>query len=236
MRALNGGLRVLICDVLVRELEEYIKLFGTSEEAGRCHSPMIPSVHFFCIHYVCVYTGQLEFAVQRFKWLRQKLHVYTQSYVAVFPAKWFVFEYIERILDKTVFRCVARCLARTFCTRTRSHMKQLLKSMESAATSVKAGPFTHAFKKACEFETELDAKLLVTSSGLGISDGFSATGDEDSESDRIRRRHMRRSQTSGSGAGDVGPAHDSIDITSFGTVSLHVLPSSLMFITAGSTG
>ena len=54
MRALNVGVRVLICDVLVRELEEYIKLFGTSEEAGRCHSPMIPSVHIFCIHYVCV--------------------------------------------------------------------------------------------------------------------------------------------------------------------------------------
>jgi hypothetical protein len=106
--------------------------------------------------------------------------------------------------------------------------EQLLKSMESAATSVhfppfwpkapsvalkpfiqvKAGPFTHAFKKACEFETELDAKLLVTSTGLGVSDGFSATGDEDSESDKIRRRNARRSQTSGSGAGDVGPAHD----------------------------
>jgi len=46
----------------------------------------------------------------------------------------------------------------------------------SHVTQVKAGPFTHAFKKACEFETELDAKLLVTSSGLGVSDGFSATG------------------------------------------------------------
>ena len=91
-----------------------MKLFGTEEEAG-----------------------QLEFAVQRFKWLRQKLHVYTQAYAAVFPPKW----------------CVARCLARSFCTRTRSHMKQLLKSMESSATSVKAGPFTHAFKKAGEFET-----------------------------------------------------------------------------------
>ena len=87
-------------------------------------------------------------------------------------------------------------------------MKQLLKSMESGATSVKAGPFTHAFKKACEFETELDAKLLVTSSGLGVSEGFSATGEEDSESDKIRRRYMRRSQTSGSGAGEVGPAND----------------------------
>jgi hypothetical protein len=97
-------------------------------------------------------------------------------------------------------------------------MKQLLKTMESSATSVKAGPFTHAFKKACEFETELDAKLLVTSSGLGISEGFSATGDEDSESDRIRRRHARRSQTSGSGAGDVGPAHDFVFqvMTSYG--------------------
>jgi hypothetical protein len=87
-------------------------------------------------------------------------------------------------------------------------MKQLLKSMESGATSVKAGPFTHAFKKACEFEAELDAKLLVTSNGLGVSEGFSATGEEDSESDKIRRRHMRRDQTSGSGAGEVGPAND----------------------------
>jgi hypothetical protein len=65
-------------------------------------------------------------------------------------------------------------------------MKQLLKSMESAATSVKAGPFTRAFRKALEFETELDDKLLVTSSGLGVSEGFSATGEEDSEVDRIR--------------------------------------------------
>ena len=103
----------------------------------------------------------------------------------------------------------------------------------SHVTQVKAGPFTHAFKKACEFETELDSKLLVTSSGLGVSDGFSATGvmrqckyvtchtrvhhmshitcasrvthivcvtchsgDEDSESDRIRRRHVQRNQVS----------------------------------------
>jgi hypothetical protein len=87
-------------------------------------------------------------------------------------------------------------------------MKYLLKSMESSATSVKAGPFTHAFKKACEFETELDSKLLVTSSGLGVSEGFSATGEEDSESDKIRRRLVHRSQTSGSGAGEVGPAND----------------------------
>ena len=52
MRALNVGVRVLICDVLVRELEEYIKLFGTSEEAGRCHFPMIPSFNFFCIIHI----------------------------------------------------------------------------------------------------------------------------------------------------------------------------------------
>jgi hypothetical protein len=59
------------CD---RELEDYVKLFGVSEDAG-----------------------QLEFAVQRFKWLRQKLHVYTQSYVSVFPAKWYIL---------SVFPCV----------------------------------------------------------------------------------------------------------------------------------
>ena len=63
MQTLTLGVRVLICDVLARELEEYIKLFGTSEEAGRCHSPMIPRFIFFCILYI-IFEYSLHVSIQ----------------------------------------------------------------------------------------------------------------------------------------------------------------------------